>query len=444
MTNSLMTRDTQEPKSFQAIDPENIDPAVKCDELKALNHYAEAQKETWSVAWAPDCSYFAWSCGNHIVQLLPWDRDNNCILRGQEDETHTIQQEDDDIFNNTPLRSHLNCADSKNKKNNSCQRRRFILNCKDCVWSLAFGTGTSSVDISIRRFFLFEKDLILATGLALGQIKLWSAYKGELLIKLIDHQNVVRDLSFAPNGSLILVSASNDYTIKFWDLNRDGNMFKTLKFTPCSAFVFSCKWSPNSKQIAAVGGNRSVFIWNAHDLNSPPRKLSGHLHTVYSCNFSPDGALLATASFDTTAIIWDPFTGDALLHLGHMCPPPHLIYAGGENGHFVRGVTFLTDCLHVATVCDDGYMRYWNLYDIQNPVMIAAKNNLLCCASSPNGAVVSVGTREGEVSFYKVPHEVPTLLHLCRMAIRQNVPSTEVDRLYLPIKIKEYLKYHTI
>ncbi|KAK3609775.1 hypothetical protein CHS0354_022637 [Potamilus streckersoni] len=435
-----MTRDTQEPKSFQAVDPENIAPAIKCDELRPLDHFPRAQKETWCVAWSPDCSYFAWSCGS-LVQLLPWDRDNNCILRGQENETHTVQQDDLEIFNLTSLRSQLK---SENEKPKTCHRRQFILDCKDYVWSLAFGTGTSAVDISLKRFFIFEKDLILATGLALGQIKLWSAYTGELLIKLIDHQNVVRDLSFAPDGSLILVSASNDYTIKFWDLNRDGNMFKTLKFMPCNAFVFSCKWSPNSKQIAAVGGNRSVFIWDVHDLNSPPRKLTGHLHTVYSCNFSPDGALLATASFDTNAIIWDPFTGDALLYLGHMSPPPHLIYAGGENGHHVRGVSFLADCLHVATVCDDGYMRYWNLHDITNPVRIAEKKNLLCCASSPNGTVVSVGTSQGEVSFYKVPHEVSSLLHLCRMIIRQNVPSTKVDRLYLPFKIKEYLKYHTI
>lgn len=36
------------------------------------------------------------------------------------------------------------------------------------------------------------------------------------------HEDVVRDLSFAPNGSLILVSASRDKTLRVWDLSRDG------------------------------------------------------------------------------------------------------------------------------------------------------------------------------------------------------------------------------
>uniref|UniRef100_A0A8C9FX13 Uncharacterized protein n=1 Tax=Pavo cristatus TaxID=9049 RepID=A0A8C9FX13_PAVCR len=42
-----------------------------------------------------------------------------------------------------------------------------------------------------------------------------------LLFSLLGHQDVVRDLSFAPNGSLILVSASRDRTLRVWDLSRD-------------------------------------------------------------------------------------------------------------------------------------------------------------------------------------------------------------------------------
>ena len=45
-------------------------------------------------------------------------------------------------------------------------------------------------------------------------------------------------------------------------------------------------------------------------------KLEGHKHNVCSCDFSPDGGLLATASYDTEAIIWDPYTGEKLKVLG--------------------------------------------------------------------------------------------------------------------------------
>uniref|UniRef100_A0A8B9NEP9 Uncharacterized protein n=1 Tax=Accipiter nisus TaxID=211598 RepID=A0A8B9NEP9_9AVES len=34
------------------------------------------------------------------------------------------------------------------------------------------------------------------------------------------------NLSFAPNGSLILVSASRDKTLRVWDLSRDGRSMR--------------------------------------------------------------------------------------------------------------------------------------------------------------------------------------------------------------------------
>lgn len=45
---------------------------------------------------------------------------------------------------------------------------------------------------------------------------------GKLLLNLMDHTEVVRDLTFAPDGSLILVSASRDKTLRVWDLKDDG------------------------------------------------------------------------------------------------------------------------------------------------------------------------------------------------------------------------------
>lgn len=43
-----------------------------------------------------------------------------------------------------------------------------------------------------------------------------------LLLNLVDHTDVVRDLTFAPDGSLMLVSASTDKTLRVWDLKDDG------------------------------------------------------------------------------------------------------------------------------------------------------------------------------------------------------------------------------
>lgn len=47
-------------------------------------------------------------------------------------------------------------------------------------------------------------------------------FAGKLLLNLMDHTDIVRDLTFAPDGSLMLVSASRDKTLRVWDLKDDG------------------------------------------------------------------------------------------------------------------------------------------------------------------------------------------------------------------------------
>lgn len=51
---------------------------------------------------------------------------------------------------------------------------------------------------------------------------IWLFLSGKLLLNLMDHTDLVRDLTFAPDGSLMLVSASRDKTLRVWDLKDDG------------------------------------------------------------------------------------------------------------------------------------------------------------------------------------------------------------------------------
>lgn len=79
-------------------------------------------------------------------------------------------------------------------------------------------------------------------------------------MELLDHRSNVHGLSIMCDGSLKLASCSADCTIKFWDLDNDGNMYKTLRFKE-NVLVFCCKWSPMCNQLAAVGMNKCVSNW---------------------------------------------------------------------------------------------------------------------------------------------------------------------------------------
>jgi len=74
---------------------------------------------------------------------------------------------------------------------------------------------------------------------------------------LMDHQKLVSDLKFAPDGSLRLLSGSYDGSLKVWNLKDDGNMFPTLRGKDIDGNqyrkFYSISWSPNCKLVCGVG-----------------------------------------------------------------------------------------------------------------------------------------------------------------------------------------------
>ena len=56
-----------------------------------------------------------------------------------------------------------------------------------------------------------------------------------------------------------------------------------------------------------------LMIWN--NTTQKTSRLYGHRHNICCCDFSPDGAILATASYDTSVILWDPYTEEKLVRL---------------------------------------------------------------------------------------------------------------------------------
>lgn len=434
--------------SLNNAEPKDLGSIEKVDEQKPV--YKTFNEECWCSAWSPDGSYFAYSQGGGIVYLLPWDYVNDRLYkRPTADRTVQTENElnEENLLEGFPrIPSYNNCIinnedEFSSFRHQDAPRGSVRIETGDTVWSMAFGSCTSMDNNKLWRRFRRRSDVILATGLSNGKIKLWGVNCGGLLLELLDHRGKVRSLSFPSNGSFQLISGGMDGTIKFWDLNIDGNMYKTLRFRDKNTSVLDCKWSPNCTQIAAVGTNKSVQIWTVSDLLKYV-KLVGHNHIVSHCEYSPDSALFATSSYDTTVILWDPYTGDKLLIMGHMFPPPRPIYAGGANDHYVTGLSFSRDGQHIATTADDGYVRTWDITDVSNPESIAELPKSLCCSYNPSGHIIAVGDRYGNVTFYRPPQSAVSLQQLCRTTIRRHLSSVMVDKLQYPFTMKEFLKYH--
>lgn len=92
------------------------------------------------------------------------------------------------------------------------------------------------------------------------------------MLELVDHTDVIRDLNFAPDTSLRLVSASRDGTLRVWQLHNgrlNGSVSSQraavhLLTGGQSKWMYGCSWSPDANLLASVGDNRSVSLFIYH------------------------------------------------------------------------------------------------------------------------------------------------------------------------------------
>ncbi|XP_069610698.1 WD repeat and SOCS box-containing protein 2 isoform X3 [Ranitomeya imitator] len=332
--------------------------------------------ETWSVEFSPDGSWFAWSQGHGIIKLIPWPLE---VEEPSPSHRHKSQR----------------YKGSEVKRKGSLKEK--ILDCGQIVWSLTFGSSSAPAGWKLwplsrqQDIKSSETWLLLATGLSDGHIKVWEVHTGRLLFNLSGHQDVVRDLSFTKNGSLTLVTASRDKTLRIWDLKKDGKLIQEL--TGHVQWVYCCAISPDCSMLCSAAGENMVLLWSMRSYTLI-RKLEGHQNSVVSCDFSPDSALLVTASYDTTLILWDPYTGEKLRQFIHVSLSGDVDYGTSEPQlSSLRSVCFSPEGLHFASLADDRFLRIWSL-ELQEPLTAAPVTNGLCCTFFPQGGILATGFKQ--------------------------------------------------
>jgi hypothetical protein len=72
------------------------------------------------------------------------------------------------------------------------------------------------------------------------------------------HQGVVTDVAFSPDGRR-LASASQDRTVKVWDLRSEQEALTLQGHTDT---VYSVAWSPDGTRLASASSDRTVKVWD--------------------------------------------------------------------------------------------------------------------------------------------------------------------------------------
>jgi WD40 repeat protein len=244
------------------------------------------------------------------------------------------------------------------------------------------------------------------------------------------HTGSINACCFSGDGK-ILVSASNDSLLKFWDPVRHVEV-KTEDFHSNSG-IASCDISPDGSKVVAVG---EMFCGKVLETNSG-KEISTFVGSYQStkCAFSPDGKFVITTGMHDRVYFWDSDRGTQiashpiLSERPHWVGPPHTycifspdgnkVASPGDNystisiweastgfeimrlsGHHqypdsftVRTCSFSPDGKRLVSASSDSTMELWDIEQgIQLKHLIGHGGGVnSCCFSSDGRLIVSTG-----------------------------------------------------
>eukprot|EP00794_Sanderia_malayensis_P012164 gene12164-13419_t len=128
----------------------------------------------------------------------------------------------------------------------------------------------------------------------------WDYETGMRIKRLKGHASFVNSCCPARRGPELIVSGSDDGTIKLWDRRR-RNALSTFQN---NYQVTSVCFNDTSDQVFSGGIDNTIKVWDLRK-NDVLYKMRGHTDTVTGFKLSPDGSFLLSNGMDNTVRVWD-------------------------------------------------------------------------------------------------------------------------------------------
>ncbi|KAI4140966.1 MAG: hypothetical protein LQ341_003646, partial [Variospora aurantia] len=179
-----------------------------------------------------------------------------------------------------------------------------------------------------------KHDTTIATAAANGQIVIYDINRpGVELARLHEHSRQVHRVAFSPFQGALLLSGSQDATLRLWDLRH---LARDESVTTCSSVykypgnnegVRDARWSPTQGMEFAVGTDNGVIQrWDLRKPNVPLLKINAHEKTCYSVDWHPDGKHLASGGADKNIKIWDFSSTDRRMKVAWQLRAPKPVF----------------------------------------------------------------------------------------------------------------------
>ncbi|KAL4222635.1 WD repeat-containing protein 24 [Mactra antiquata] len=190
-------------------------------------------------------------------------------------------------------------------------------------------------------------DNIIATGATNGAVVIWdlnklSRCKQEHVFQ--EHKRTINRVSFHDTEHRCLLSASQDGSMKLFDLRKKevglsfsmGNIsIRDVQFGPSNLSYFN---------FAAADENGNLMIWDMRRNERCERQFPAHSGPVFSVNWHPeDRTLFATAGRDKTIKVWD-LVKQKCLHTIYSIASVARIKWRPQRRYHIASCSLLVDC----------------------------------------------------------------------------------------------------
>jgi WD40 repeat protein len=279
---------------------------------------------------------------------------------------------------------------------------------------------------------------ILASADSAATIWLWEPFHGKVLQLLKGHVGEVNHLAFTADGKHLL-SGGSDGRLILWNVNTGDNVLHT---SGDSTYTSRVRLSPSQKQVAAILGGRSIFLWDTdqgkrlgsiEQLPSQATAISYPTHNGHLASGHEDGRILFwnTSSLQVdrevrehtsrvTALAVDPAflrlasggSVDGYVYLWALDrQEPLLLIPGATEGCTVEALAFLPNSsLLIAAGVDwrssgqEGALCVW---DVDKPTKLKSlPTGGTALAARPEGNQFALATLTDSICLYSKAAEL--------------------------------------
>lgn len=157
-----------------------------------------------------------------------------------------------------------------------------------------------------------QYDSTIATAAGNGQVVIYDINRpGVELVRLHEHNRQVHKLAFNLHQGALLLSGSQDASVRLWDLRQLGGGRSAATCGSVHKYslnegIRDLRWSPtNGVEFVAGTDNGVIQRWDFRKEKAPLLRINAHEKTCHSVDWHPDGKHIASGGADRILKVWD-------------------------------------------------------------------------------------------------------------------------------------------